>query len=104
MTVDMVINICFVLFIGNIFGDPRGEQPRLRARAHVRALRLRPAAEDRPNWPRPIKLSAHLDRRSRGLLAVWCLVLTVVGFGWIQIAAGGYGGDEGEDHRLSASS
>ena len=27
-----------------------------------------------------------------GLLAVWCLILTIVGFGWFQTAAGGYGG------------
>ena len=27
-----------------------------------------------------------------GLLAVWCLILTIVGFGWFQNAAGGYGG------------
>jgi hypothetical protein len=27
-----------------------------------------------------------------GLLAAFCLLLTVVGFGWFQTAAGGYGG------------
>ena len=31
-------------------------------------------------------------RRSPGILAVWCLILTIVGFGWFQTAAGGYGG------------
>ena len=28
------------------------------------------------------------------MLAVWCLILTIVGFGWMQVAAGGYGGTE----------
>ena len=27
-----------------------------------------------------------------GILSVWCLILTIVGFGWFQTAAGGYGG------------
>ena len=31
-------------------------------------------------------------RRSPGLLAVWCLILTIVGFGWFDTAGGGYGG------------
>ena len=26
------------------------------------------------------------------VLAVWCLCLTIIGFGWFQYAAGGYGG------------
>ena len=29
-----------------------------------------------------------------GILAVWCLILTIVGFGWFQTAAGGYGGSK----------
>ena len=36
--------------------------------------------------------SAGSGRRSPGMLAVWCLILTIVGFGWFQNAAGGYGG------------
>jgi hypothetical protein len=27
-----------------------------------------------------------------GLLSLWCLTLTIVGFGWFEKAAGGYGG------------
>ncbi len=38
MTIDMVINICFVLFIGNIFGILAASNLGVRARAHVRAL------------------------------------------------------------------
>ena len=58
MTVDMVVNILFVLFIGNIFGILAASNLGLRAGAHVRPLGLRAAAQDRPNWPRPIKLGA----------------------------------------------
>ena len=45
---------------------------------------------DRPNWPRPIKLAA-VWVPIAGILAVWCAILTIVGFGWMQVAAGGYG-------------
>ena len=48
---------------------------------------------DRPHWPRPIKLHA-VWVPIAGVLAVWCLILTIVGFGWMQVAAGGYGGTE----------
>ena len=44
-----------------------------------------------PTGRRPIKLAA-IWTPIAGLLAVWCLILTIVGFGWFQIAAGGYGG------------
>ena len=37
---------------------PRGVEPRLRARAPVRALGFVLLRRDRPNWPRPIKLPA----------------------------------------------
>ena len=47
--------------------------------------------KDRPNWPRPIKLGA-IWAPIAGILAVWCLILTIVGFGYFQTAAGGYGG------------
>ena len=40
---------------------------------------------------RPIKLGG-IWTPIAGLLAVWCLILTIVGFGWFQNAAGGYGG------------
>ena len=34
-----------------------------------------------------------------GLLAVWCLILTIVGFGWMQVGGGRLRRHEGEDHR-----
>jgi amino acid transporter len=91
MTVDMVVNICFVLLIGNIFGVLAASNLGY-VLAHMFALSgfvlLR---RDRPNWPRPIKLG-RLWTPIAGVLAVWCLILTIVGFGWFQNAAGGYGG------------
>ena len=71
---------------------PRGEQPRLRARAHVRALRVRAAAQGPAQLADDRSSSAAIWTPIAGLLAVWCLILTIVGFGWIQVAAGGYGG------------
>ncbi|MEO5634133.1 APC family permease [Gaiella sp.] len=91
MTVDMVINILFVLLVGNIFGILAASNLGY-VLAHMFALSgfvlLR---RDRPNWPRPIKLGA-IWTPIAGILAVWCLILTIVGFGWFQTAAGGYGG------------
>lgn len=91
MTLDMVVNILFVLFIGNIFGILAASNLGY-VLAHMFALSafvlLR---KDRPNWPRPIKLSP-IWVPIAGILAVWCLILTIIGFGWMQVAAGGYGG------------
>jgi amino acid transporter len=91
MTLDMVINICLVLFVGNIFGVLAASNLGY-VLAHMFALSgyvlLR---RDRPRWPRPIKLGA-VWTPIAGLLAVWCLCLTIVGFGWFQYSAGGYGG------------
>jgi amino acid transporter len=91
MTLDMAINILFVLFIGNIFGILAASNIGY-VLAHVFALSgyvlLR---RDRPVWPRPIKLPAYWT----GIAAVLCaafVVFTVVGVGWFQTAAGGYGG------------
>ena len=90
MTVDMVINILFVLFIGNIFGVLAASNLGY-VLAHMFALSgfviLR---RTRPNWPRPIRLGA-IWTPIAAILAVWCGILTVVGFGWMQVAAGGYG-------------
>jgi amino acid transporter len=90
MTLDMVINILFVLFIGNIFGVLAASNLGY-VLAHMFALSgfvlLR---RDRPGWPRPIRLPAFWTAIA-GILAVWCLILTIVGFGWMQVAAGGYG-------------
>jgi amino acid transporter len=91
MTVDMGVNILFLLFVGNIFGILVASNLGY-VLAHMFALSgfllLR---KDRPNWPRPIRLGA-IWTPIAGLLAVWCLILTVVGFGWFSTAAGGYGG------------
>jgi len=91
MTVDMVVNILFVLLVGNIFGILAASNLGYVA-AHMFALSgfvlLR---KDRPDWPRPIRLSA-IWVPIAGILAVWCLILEIVGFGWFQTAAGGYGG------------
>ena len=90
MTMDMVVNILFVLFIGNIFGVLAASNLGY-VLAHMFALSgyviLR---RTRPDWPRPIRLGA-IWTPIAALLAIWCAVLTVVGFGWMQVAAGGYG-------------
>jgi amino acid transporter len=91
MTVDMVFNILLCLFVGNIFGILAASNLGY-VLAHMFALSgfvlLR---KDRPNWPRPIKLHG-IFTPIAGLLALWCLVLTVVGFGYFDTAGGGYGG------------
>src|SRR3954447_7697524 len=91
MTLDMVINILFVLFVGNIFGILAASNLGY-VLAHMFALSafvlLR---RDRPLWPRPIKLGRAWVPIAGGL-SVWCLILTIFGFGWFEKAAGGYGG------------
>ena len=91
MTLDMIVNILFLLFIGNLFGILAASNLGY-VLAHMFALSgfvlLR---RDRPNWPRPIKLSPIWVPISF-ILSIWCLILTIVGFGWMQVAAGGYGG------------
>src|SRR5687767_12485421 len=90
MTLDMVINILFVWFVGNIFGILAASNLGY-VLAHFFALTafilLR---KDRPGWPRPIRLPNYWVPIA-GVLAAICLVFTVVGFGWFQVAAGGYG-------------
>ena len=90
MTLDMGVNILFLLFIGNNFGILAASNLGY-VLAHMFALSgfvlLR---RDRPHWPRPIKLGA-VWVPIAGLLAVWCAILTIVGFGWMQAASGGYG-------------
>ena len=90
MSIDTVLNILFVLFIGNIFGILAASNIGY-VLAHVFALSafilLR---RDRPNWPRPIKLANYWTPIA-GVLCAMFIVFTVVGVGWFQIAAGGYG-------------
>jgi amino acid transporter len=90
MSIDTIINILFVLFVGNIFGILAASNIGY-VLAHVFALSafilLR---KDRPNWPRPIKLANYWTPIA-GVLCAMFIVFTVVGVGWFQIAAGGYG-------------
>jgi amino acid transporter len=93
MTLDMGINILFVLFVGNLFGILVASNIGY-VLAHVFALSgyvlLR---KDRPLWPRPIKLAGYWTWIA-GVLCAAFIVFTVVGVGWFQIAGGGavYGG------------
>jgi amino acid transporter len=91
MTLDMVVNIGFVWFVGNIFGILAASNLGY-VLAHFFAITsfilLR---RDRPAWPRPIRLPDYWVGIA-GALAATCAVLTVVGFGWFHAAAGGYGG------------
>jgi amino acid transporter len=87
----MIVNIAFVWFVGNIFGILAASNLGY-VLAHFFALTafilLR---RDRPAWPRPIRLERYWVGIA-GVLAAFCVVLTIVGFGWFQVAAGGYGG------------
>jgi amino acid transporter len=91
MTLDLVVNVLFLLFIGNIFGILAASNLGY-VLAHFFAVSafilLR---RDRPLWPRPIRLSSAWVPIAYVLSAL-CVLLTVVGFGWFQTAAGGYGG------------
>jgi len=91
MTLDMGINILFVLFVGNIFGILAASNIGY-VLAHVFALSgyllLR---KDRPDWPRPIRLG-RVWQPIAFLLFLYCVLITVVGVGWFQTSAGGYGG------------
>jgi amino acid transporter len=90
MSLDTVINILFVLFVGNIFGILAASNIGY-VLAHVFALSgyalLR---KDRPLWPRPIKLPAYWAGIAV-VLSLMFLVFSIVGVGWFQHAAGGYG-------------
>jgi amino acid transporter len=90
MSLDMVINILFVLFVGNIFGILAASNV-----GYVLANAFAIGAfvllrKDRPNWPRPIKLPSFWVPIAVLLCAAFIL-FSVVGIGWFQTAAGGYG-------------
>ncbi len=90
MSLDMVINILFVLFVGNIFGILAASNV-----GYVLANAFAIGAfvllrKDRPNWPRPIKLPSFWVPIAVLLCAAFVL-FSVVGIGWFQTAAGGYG-------------
>ena len=93
MSLDMVINILFVLFVGNLFGILVASNI-----GYVLANMFAIGAfvllrRDRPNWPRPIRLPDYWVPIGVVLCAAFAL-LSVVGIGWFQIAGGGgvYGG------------
>jgi len=90
MTLDMVINLLFVLFVGNIFGILAASNIGY-VLAHVFALSAYVLLRrDRPLWPRPIKLPSYWTGIAAALFAAFA-VFSVVGVGWFQTAAGGYG-------------
>ena len=93
MSLDMVINILFVLFVGNLFGILVASNigyVLANAFAIGAFVLLR---RDRPNWPRPIRLANYWVPIATVLCGLFVL-FSVVGIGWFQIAGGGgvYGG------------
>jgi len=90
MTIDMVVNILFVWFFGNILLILAASNLGYVLAHFFAVTSFMLLRKDRPDWPRPIRLGRGWLVIA-GVLAAICLVLTVVGFGWFQIAAGGYG-------------
>jgi amino acid transporter len=93
MSLDMGINILFVLFVGNLFGILVASNI-----GYVLANMFAIGAfvllrRDRPDWPRPIKLPSYWVPIAVALFAAFA-VFSVVGIGWFQTAGGGgvYGG------------
>lgn len=88
MTLDMVINILFVLFVGNLFGILVASNIGY-VFANICAISafilLR---RDRPEWPRPIKLASYWVPVAYALTGAF-IVFEIVGVGWFQIAGGG---------------
>jgi amino acid transporter len=90
MSLDMVINILFVLFVGNIFGILAASNI-----GYVLANMFAIGAfillrRDRPEWPRPVRLPDYWVPIA-GALFVAFATFSIVGIGWFQNAAGGYG-------------
>ena len=93
MTLDMLVNILFVFFVGNLFGILVASNI-----GYVLANTFAIGAfillrKDRPDWPRPIKLPSYWVPIAMVLFVAF-IVFSVVGIGWFQIAGGGavYGG------------
>src|SRR5439155_1838541 len=93
MTLDMGVNILFVVFVGNLFGllDASNIVYGLASDLAIAAFVL--LRRDRPNWPRPIKLPSIWVPIAVVLFGAF-VVFTIVAIGWFQIAGGGavYGG------------
>ena len=64
MTIDMVFNILLVPLRRQHLRHPRGQQPRLRARPHVRALRVRAPPQGQTELAAPDQAPRDLDGRS----------------------------------------
>src|SRR6058998_3320840 len=85
MTLDMGVNILFVLFVGNLFGILVASNI-----GYVLANMFAIGAfvllrKDRPDWPRPIKLPSYWVPIAVVLFAAFAL-FSIVGIGWFQIA------------------
>jgi amino acid transporter len=93
MTLDMTINILFVLFVGNLFGILVASNIGYVLANMFAIFAFVLLRRDRPNWPRPIRLPNVWVPIALVLGSAFAL-FTVVGVGWFQIAGGGavYGG------------
>jgi amino acid transporter len=100
MSLDMVINILFVLFVGTCSASSwRATSGYVFANiCAISAFIL--LRRDRPDWPRPIKLASYWVPIAYVLCGAF-IVFEVVGVGWFQIAGGGpVRSDQEQDHRL----
>jgi len=93
MSLDMGINILFVLFVGNLFGILVASNIGYVFANMFAIIAFILLRKDRPDWPRPIKLP-DVWVPIAGVLAAAFALFSVVGIGWFQIAGGGavYGG------------
>ena len=93
MTLDMVVNILFVLFVGNLFGILVASNIGYVFANFCAISAFVLLRKDRPMWPRPIKLASYWVPAGVVLAAAFA-VFEIVGVGWFQIAGGGqvYGG------------
>ena len=94
MSLDMVINILFVLFVGNLFGILVASNIGYVLREHLRDLGVRPAAEGPAELAAADQARRPTGRGSPPSSAPPSSSSSVVGVGWFQIAGGGavYGG------------
>jgi amino acid transporter len=90
MSLDMVLNILFVLFVGNIFGILAASNIGYVLANFFAITAFLLLRKDRPGWPRPVRLSA-IWVPVAGVLASAFALFSIVGIGWFQVAAGGYG-------------
>ena len=93
MTLDMVINILFVLLVGNLFGILVASNIGYVFANFCAISAFVLLRKDRPLWPRPIRLASYWVPAGV-ILAVMFAVFEIVGVGWFQVAGGGgvYGG------------